>query len=1085
MHYNKFIQVNEKFQTSINLQLDLNKLIKLNSYIPTKQSVEILNLLLKTVYYNNGDRASVLVGPYGRGKSHLLLTLLSILSLEGNEIDSENKLNADEVINNLRERVNCIDSDTEKLIKEVRVAKKLILPVIINSNYEDLNQAFLLAIKDALNRAGLDDLIANTYFDSALVMIEKWEKDFPETYKKFEDVLKMTESNVYEMKKHLKKCSFSAYALFKNCYPTVTSGSEFNPLINTDVIKLYNSINTVLCEEKHYRGIMIVFDEFSKFLEGASLHSISKDLKLVQDMAELAVRSGTNQIHFICVTHKEIADYASKQKISDSFRTVEGRFRHIRYTASSEQSYELIANAIVKSEKIFDKFLRVNQAAFDEVKFHSHNTGAFSDILDNTENIYEEVIVKGCYPLNPLSAYTLLRISEKVAQNERTLFTFLSKKEKYSLSEFLDKKHETISFLTVDWIFDYFVEIFRKEVFNKNIHTIWSKCESAIKQTKATVQIKILKAIAIIYMIADDKLKPTSAHIKTCLFIDDIEFEVAITALEKNHILHKRKSDSYYVFLTANGIDVQKQINDTKETKILRVNRSEMLKQIIDLSYILPRRYNDDYSMIRYFENRFIDATELLSIPDSAWLFKNADCDGFVLNVLMNGSVNADALIEHLKQLNDIRILLCIPDSHFGKDEELREFFSIKELKRNIDYENDDKMQQELLIYEEDCVQNLSRYIEKMYYPGISQCKYYTKNGETATITKPLLLNRVVSDICFESYSQTPKINNEMINKNQVTTPIKKARMAIVESLFHQATIGIIDREGLGADVSVYRSTIINKGIEGSSCSNDDGLNDLLDLISNFIKRNEGVKKSFVELYQQLADKPFGVRKGIIPIYLGYVLKEYQNNIYFYYMNKEIPLSAELLEKINESPDKHYILLQPGTCVKEQYVSGLGVLFQDHINKNISYINKVYQVVAAMQNWLRSLPKITREFTLIQFVERDKTVADKGLIAFRSALNQYDVNARELLFDFLPEGVFDTSDLNECYTKTKFLKDQLDSFLYNFKTQSANQIKELFEKGYMGELSQAGYFGVAEPPILRQDKSGKGNAFGLKPLEGT
>ena len=34
-------------------------------------------------------------------------------------------------------------------------------------------------------------------------------------------------------------------------------------------------------------------------------------------------------------------------------------------------------------------------------------------------------------------------------------------------------------------------------------------------------------------------------------------------------------------------------------------------------------------------------------------------------------------------------------------------------------------------------------------------------------------------------------------------------------------------------------------------------------------------------------------------------------------------------------------------------------------------------------------------------------------------------------------------------------------------------------------LSAIGYFGVAEPPILRQDKSGKGNAFGLKPLEGT
>lgn len=39
---------------------------------------------------------------------------------------------------------------------------------------------------------------------------------------------------------------------------------------------------------------------------------------------------------------------------------------------------------------------------------------------------FKNIILKGCYPLNPIAAYLLLNISEKVAQNERTLFTFIS-----------------------------------------------------------------------------------------------------------------------------------------------------------------------------------------------------------------------------------------------------------------------------------------------------------------------------------------------------------------------------------------------------------------------------------------------------------------------------------------------------------------------------------------------------------------------------------------------------------------------------------------------------------------------------------
>lgn len=82
MKYNKFIGSNNNFQTSVNLLYDLNKEDKIRGYIPTTQSLSILKRYLNAVCNdnNNEDNATVLIGPYGRGKSHLLLVFSAILS---------------------------------------------------------------------------------------------------------------------------------------------------------------------------------------------------------------------------------------------------------------------------------------------------------------------------------------------------------------------------------------------------------------------------------------------------------------------------------------------------------------------------------------------------------------------------------------------------------------------------------------------------------------------------------------------------------------------------------------------------------------------------------------------------------------------------------------------------------------------------------------------------------------------------------------------------------------------------------------------------------------------------------------------
>ena len=82
MKYNNFIGSNNNFQTSVNLQYDLNKAEKISGYIPTTQSLSILKRYLNAVCSdnNNENNATFLIVPYCRGKLHLLLVLFAILS---------------------------------------------------------------------------------------------------------------------------------------------------------------------------------------------------------------------------------------------------------------------------------------------------------------------------------------------------------------------------------------------------------------------------------------------------------------------------------------------------------------------------------------------------------------------------------------------------------------------------------------------------------------------------------------------------------------------------------------------------------------------------------------------------------------------------------------------------------------------------------------------------------------------------------------------------------------------------------------------------------------------------------------------
>ena len=74
---------------------------KILNYIPTKSSVRFMDEYMQAVF-GKKEHATLLVGPYGKGKSHLLLVLLAVLSLERN---SENE----KIINQLKAKLKGVE----------------------------------------------------------------------------------------------------------------------------------------------------------------------------------------------------------------------------------------------------------------------------------------------------------------------------------------------------------------------------------------------------------------------------------------------------------------------------------------------------------------------------------------------------------------------------------------------------------------------------------------------------------------------------------------------------------------------------------------------------------------------------------------------------------------------------------------------------------------------------------------------------------------------------------------------------------------------------------------------------------------
>lgn len=279
------------------------------------------------------------------------------------------------------------------------------------------------------------------------------------------------------------------------------------------MVELYESVAKSL-KSKGYTGLYVVYDEFSKFLEANIVDASVSDTKMLQDFAEKCCRSGALQLHLMLISHKEISNYIDKlpKEKTDGWRGVSERFKHIHMNNNFSQTYEIISSVIQHKEPIWgtfcDEHARDFEALFSRYQKHQMFMDAQGEI---------ETAIRGCFPLHPVSTFILPRLSERVAQNERTLFTFLSAEGTATLAVFLDEYEDNFTLVTPDLIYDYFEPLLKKEVYAGDIHDTFVLTSTILNQIpEDTLGSKIIKTISLIYILGQfERLNPTKEQIIT------------------------------------------------------------------------------------------------------------------------------------------------------------------------------------------------------------------------------------------------------------------------------------------------------------------------------------------------------------------------------------------------------------------------------------------------------------------------------------------------------------------------------------------------------------------------------------------
>lgn len=965
MKLSEIVNISDNFKSSINLKYDLLNEEKIKYYVPTSNICDVLENYIDTIL-GNQNKSLYLEGPYGRGKSYLLLVLSYIFS-EKERID---------IYNEFISKIRLINNNLANKIEEINNNKMFLLPVIITNNKTNIEESFASSLSDSLKMFNITDIELNSSYQAAIKLLNNWSKNESESLL---NILKELNINFELLLQSLKSYDEKSFKEFLVIYEKMTRGIKYQNINSKNIIEIYDEVSEKI-KKYNFIGINVIFDEFGVFLENKD-RKFLKNLNFIQNFAEKANSSTDNKIILSLISHKNVTLYQNDE-YKDEFVKIRGRFKEIKFDRELSENYELIALELNKTT-LYNKYLNKFKENNQDFILNAKNT----NILDSKTF---DFLIDNAYPFNPISLYTLVNISEKLAQNERTLFSFLNDDSKNTFKDFIDNND---SLLNVDYIYDYFVD----NIKNSDYQYIYSKVNYLSKRLNVE-ELKVIKVIALIKIINDDvNFISTKEIIDACLFKDTSEI---LNKLEKSNLIMLDLNNLTYDFHVLTNNYLFTNIKKTIDLYVKNLKLDDLLNKYFTY-YYFSKEYNFKYKMTRFIKNIFITKENINNIN-----LNYKDCDGYLFTIIDN-KFNLDDVS---KVINKEVVIIRTYKDKFNKEfiKNLEYISAIDILLK--DNNNTIEIIEELNILKDDIYKKLKLYVDNL-------------NKNALINFENQKLNDVIYDLFSKTYSETFILNNEMINKENISHTAKKAMLNVIDNLILQ-------------DNNIYTKTSQEMTVFKSYYYNDNG--SIIKEIYEYFTI-ESTKDTFEYIVNKLSTRPYKLRKPTIVLLIADIISKINskldNQFIIYNNNKEVNISSETIYNTVYFPKNYSFNLLVLDDNKYYMLKSLCDLLNIEYKDNI--VRTIYQT---LKGKILSYPQVILQSSINDNI---LNLSNRAII-LKDIFIKETYNYNEFIFNDLLEKL--NSNYLNISSDLNLLFNEFEQKYKNFVNETINNVINLFNK---------------------------------------
>jgi hypothetical protein len=830
---------------------------------------------------------------------------------------------------------------------------------------------------------------------------------------------------------------------------------------DSSVIKWVQSAHTFV-SKSDWGGLILIIDEAGKFLEFAAMYPDQQDIYLLQNLAEVAARSGTSPLIVLALLHQGVSYYAESLTKGQQreWEKVAGRFEEIAWYHSVDQVAELIANALnVQIEEISLNLIdQANRDMEVALKLRWYGPTSSNKTLSD--------LAQRFFPLHPTVLPPLVRLFSHFGQNERSLFTFVLGSEPFGLQDFVDASGNT--FFRIHNLYDYARTVFGSSLSLQSYRNHWKAIEAIISSYSGNdeLELKILKTIGILNVInADDLL--ASSDIIELSFAGEADVKEALQHLKDKHIIYFRGISGGYSLWPHTSIDLDKAYYNAKKALDPIQDIASFIHDRLDVRPLVARRHYIKTGNLRYFGLVYVKVSDLhikiKTLPPSDGRIIIPLCET-LQDVQQAVNFSTSAVLEEYSET-----LIAVSRPLHGLISIVDELRCWQWIERNVpELQHDnfarEEVSRQLATHQLLLDEQLQSLIGITNFNSINGLRWFYKSKEQVEIRTGREVMSFLSKVFDELYFLSPRIHNELINRKTLSSAAVGARMRLIERLFESPKkpyLGM-DKTKKPPEMSMYLSVLLAAGLHWPGVGDwevrfpnekEDKqrcfLLPTLDKIKQLLEKQVDNRVPINSIFEELQKPPYGVREGLIPLLLAVFSVVYEQELALYEDGSFIPrITGSSFLRLIKAPETFEIQFYAVNSIRTE-------LFQKLVQElNLNLLPKTRVDLLDIVK-----PLVVFAANLSPFVQKTSRLTPQAIAVRETLVNALD--PANLIFRDLPLacglkviGQGYKADLSEIQLFAERVKNSIDELRSSYpsllqwifeKLQNEFQLKDSFE----------------------------------------